>query len=184
MKLIILMFALLCGWAKITLGQRNIQFIYVGSGKVDHDSVVIGSMHFPGGYSGSKHLKVYYTDQRTLDTLRSYILHSNFVKESHSSRNENYGIDTLKLLDVYKIIGVAENPLYVDGIVCFKLFLSTTRYLNYVGLENTTGWNAMSDMMFQCHKGFLHRNEIRESDRQIDMPRMVDTPRNLAKSNH
>jgi hypothetical protein len=184
MKIIILHFALLCGLAKITVGQQNIQFIYIGSGRVDHDSVMITSMRFSGGYPESKNLKVYYTDPMILDTLRSYISHSNYVRESYSSPSKNKEIDTLKLLDAYKITGVDERPLYVDGADCFNLFLSVQRYLDHVNLANTTAWNAMFNMIFQCHEEFLRRNEMGNPDFQIRVPTIIDTPKALVKSSN
>jgi hypothetical protein len=77
MKPVILLFPLLCGLGKITVGQQNILFIYIASEKGVHDSALITSVHFPRGYLESKILQVYYTDQRTIDTVRSYISHSN-----------------------------------------------------------------------------------------------------------
>lgn len=168
----------------MAVGQQNIEFIYNGSDRVDHDSVVITSMQYPGRYSESKHLKVYYTDQRTLDTLRSYISHGNYIRGRYTSPRKNEGIDTLKLLDVYKITGADAHPLFADGIDCFKLFLSAKRYLQYVGLARTTAWNAMSDMIFQCHEEFLHRNEISNPTRQIIMPRITDSPRIMTNPNN
>ena len=118
-------------------------------------------------------MKIYYTDERTLDTIRSYISQSNFVKR------ENGEIDTIKKIDAYKIIGVDEHPLYVYGHDCFKLFKSVDRYLWTVGLKNSIGRNAMDFLIFQCRDGSVHRSlEYGRSSQIVDPFRaIVDSPR-------
>jgi hypothetical protein len=146
----------LCGFIRIATGQQKIQFIYVGSEKY-YESIVITSGHLPEDPEGKdlSHKKIYYADQRSFDTLKAYILRSDFVNLSDVPISENGKIDTLKLLDAYKIIAADSDTLFIAGHNCFKLFSSSEEYLAHVGLSNTVAWYAVRHLMFQCHEEFL-----------------------------
>jgi len=150
------------------VGQQNIEFIYIGSGKGSHDSVVISSANpndnHPKCLEGP-FTKVYYTDQLSMDSLRSFITHTDFVTKSYRSKVKNNEIDTLAQLDAYKIMGAAPYPLYLDGSNCYQFFVSAWAYLG-----RSVASNAMFHLMFLCHEEFLHRDEIYEPAAHIEDP--------------
>lgn len=161
MKLLILLFpALLCGFRTVSVGQQDIQFIYIGCEKGSHECVLITSTDLGGRYSESKEpqfRKEYYTDQRTIDTLKSYISRSNYITHLSAPEIAKAEIDTHKLVDAYKIIGIDKYTFFVKGNDCLKLFLSTMRYLDQVGLSKTPARYAMTQLLFQCHQEFWRR---------------------------
>jgi hypothetical protein len=162
MKLFLLIFpTLLCGFRMVSVGQKNIQFIYIGSEKEGHECVLITSTDLGGRYSESKEpqfkKEYYYTDQRTIDTLKSYISRSNYITQLSASEIANAEIDTHKLVDAYKIIGIDKYTFFVKGNDCLKLFLSTMRYLDQVGLSKTSARYAMTQLLFQCHQELWRR---------------------------
>jgi hypothetical protein len=182
MKLIILLFiVLLCGIPRIAEAQQSIQFIYIGSENGDHDSVLITTANPYDEHSKSlegRLTKVYYIDQTSIDSLRSFITRIGFVTRSYSSKNKKKGIDALAQLDVYKIIGAAPYPLYVEGRNCYQFFISAWGYFGYLG--RSVASNAMFELIFQCHEEFLHRD--------LDTPQavIIEDPyhRLKAKPNH
>jgi len=172
MKLILLLLPLLlCGFPRIAVGQQRIQFIYIGSEKGDHDSVLITTAN---PYDEcSKNLegrltKVYYTDQTSIDSLRSFMTRIDFITKSYPSKNKKKEIDTLAQLDVYKIIGAAPYPLYVEGSNCYQFFVSGWGYFGSLGRSVVS--NAMFRLIFQCHEEFMHGDEIIEPAAQIEDP--------------
>ncbi|HET6255231.1 MAG TPA: hypothetical protein VFE32_14215 [Puia sp.] len=149
-------------WPQKLVDVRTIQFVYIGPEKGDHESVWITSAAFQNEFqrnADSLHEKGYYTDQKTIDTLRSYIARSNYVSQSYDSKIRKIEPDTLALLDAYKITGVAPYPLFTSGYDCYTLIMSTMQYLVNVGLSTSIGLNAMMHLMFLCHEEFLHRDE-------------------------
>ena len=180
MKLVILLFLVfLGGFTRIAVGQKNIQFIYIGSEPCCGEDVLITSADFRGDYlkgKDSRLTKLYYTDQRTLDTLRSFISRSNWVKRSDTSNRENIEIDMLKSLDAFKIIGVDSFPLYIAGHDCYKLFSSTWIYLGKVRIGRIAGYTAMNRLMFECHEEFLRR------DLDTPQPVIIEDPYHRLKS--
>ncbi|HET6255230.1 MAG TPA: hypothetical protein VFE32_14210 [Puia sp.] len=155
-------FISLCSFAQVARCQETIRFVYIGPEKGDHESVWVTSAAFQNEFqrnADSLHEKVYYTDQRTIDTLRSYIARSNYVTQSYDPNIRKIEQDTPTLLDAYKITGVAPYPLFISGSDCFTLFVSTWHYLGNIDLGTTTGWNAMFHLMFLCHEEFLLRHE-------------------------
>jgi hypothetical protein len=172
MKLILLL-SLLCGLMTVAAGQQNLQFIYIGSDQGGRESVLITSSNSQADYlkgKNSRMVKVYYTDQRTIDSIRSYISRSKWVTRFDSFNRGNGEKDTLKLPDAYKIMGVDSHPLYVEGKGCRNLFLSTGYYLGSIGLGITAGSNAMENLMFQCDREFLLRHLIKSPGPQIEDP--------------
>jgi hypothetical protein len=189
MKLIILLLpVLLCGFINIAVGQRNIQFIYIGSEPRTNEGVLITSAAFRGEYlngEGRRLTKIYYTNQKALDTLKSYISSSNLVNLSDSFKRENGKIDTVKLIDAFKIIGADANPLYIRGKDCFALFTFSLNYLTKVGLGNTSVYMAMRDLSYQCHEGSFQRGiDLSRFHQLKDTFRIKDSPRILVKPNN
>jgi hypothetical protein len=190
MKLILLLLpVLLFGFVRIAAGQQNVQFIYIGSYPDNHEDVLITSADFRGDYlrgKDSRLTKMYYTNQRTLDTLKSYILRNNWIKRSDTSKRENDKIDTGKLSDAYKIMGADAYPLYFKGKDCVKLFITIMRDLTNVGLGKTSVYNAMNHLFFQSDVEYLHRDMIDARQlNQNEVPyRIEDTPRIMAKPNN
>jgi hypothetical protein len=188
-KLIFLLpLVFLAGFARIAEGQQNIQFIYIGSDPRGTKEVLLTSGAFQGDYlvgEDSHRAKIYYVDQRTLDTIRSYILQSNLVKRSDTSKSQIDKVDTVKFLDAYKIIATEPDTLYVKGKDCEGLFVSTWQHLAGLGLINTPGFNAMQYLMFQCYVEAWHRDLILgPPPYQILAPSITDTPRITAKPNN
>jgi hypothetical protein len=188
MKLILLPLVIwLCGFTRIAVGQQNIQFIYIGSHPLSHEDVLITTTGFRGDYlqgKDSRLTKIYYTNQRAFDTLKSYISRSNWIKRSDSSLPENGEINTAKSIYAFKIIGADANPLYIRGRDCFELFRSTSDYLGLVGLFNTPAYNAISHLRIQCQEQFFYRNSPIRPTRQIDTFRILDTPGIKVKLNN
>ena len=150
---------------------------------------MITSAAFQGDYlkgSDLRLIKIYYTNQRTLDTLSSYISRSNWIKRSDTSKRDNGKIDTVEVIDAFKIVGADRYPLYVRGKDCLKLFTGTMRYLINVDLGRTSVYNAMDQLMVECYRKFLHRNSDDISGRSHEDPfrRIDDTPRIKAKANN
>jgi hypothetical protein len=172
MKLILLL-PLVCGLVTVAAGQQNLQFIYIGSDQTGRESVLITSSNSQADYLKGKDprmVNVYYTDQRTIDSIRSYISQSKWVSRFDTFNRGNGEMDTPKLPDAYKIMGVDSHPLYVEGKDCLSLFLSTGYYLGSIGLTRTGGSNAMENLMFQCDQEFLRRHLINVPGPQIQDP--------------
>src|SRR5579864_2563810 len=119
MKIALLLIpVLLCGFISIVVGQQNLQFIYVGSEPRTNEGVLITSTTFQGDYlkgKDSPRTKIYYTNQRILDTLRSYISHSHLVKRGDRFMREHDEIDAVKLIDAFKIVGAGADPFFITG---------------------------------------------------------------------
>src|ERR1700734_3253613 len=136
-RILVFLPVLICGIMRMAVGQQNIQFIYIGAYPGAHEDVLITSAAFQGDYLKGKYTrltKMYYTNQKTLDTLKSYISRSNLVRRLDSYKRENGEIDTGMLIDAFKIIGAGPNPLYIRGKDCFALFTFSLNYLTNVGL--------------------------------------------------
>jgi hypothetical protein len=190
MKLIILFLpVLLCGFINISLGQQNIQFIYIGSTPDNYQDVLISSATFQGDYikgNDRRLTKIYYTNQRTLDSVKAYILRSSWVKRSDTSEREKSEVDTVKLIHAFKIVGVETYPLYVKGKDCSDLFISTMRHLIIVNLGNTSAYSAMDQLMVECNEKFWNRNSNPPQSQSNEGPyrRIEDTPRIKVNSNN
>jgi hypothetical protein len=115
-------------------------------------------------------VNVYYTDQRTIDSIRSFISQSEWVNRFDTFNRGNGEIDTSKLRDAYKIMGVETHPLYVEGYGCLSLFLSTEYYLGSIGLRISGGYSAMADLEFQCQRELFRRHLIKAPGSQIQDP--------------
>ncbi|HEV3411444.1 MAG TPA: hypothetical protein VG101_03155 [Puia sp.] len=172
MKLILLL-PLVCGLMTVAAGQQYLQFIYIGSDQRGRESVLITSSNSQADYlkgKDSRMVKVYYADQRTIDSIRSYISRSKWVNGLDSFSRGNGEKDSPKLPDAYKIMGVDSHPLYIEGKGCLNLFLSTGYYLGSIGLGFTGGSNAMENLTFQCDQEFLLRHLIKSPRPQIQDP--------------
>jgi hypothetical protein len=116
-----------------------------------------------------RHTKVYYTDQISVDTLRSLITRTNLVTNSCPWKIQEKDNDTFARLDVYKIIGAAQSPLYVEGSNCLKLFGSW----GYLG--KSAAANAMFYLMLRC------RVKSWRNDVEVDPETQIRDPYHILK---
>ena len=172
MKLILLL-QFICGFMTVVAAQQNFLFIYIGSDHSGRGSVLITSDDSQVRYlegKDSRMVKVFHTDQRTLDSIRSYIWRNHWVNRCDTFNRGNGEMDSLKLSDAYKIVGVDSRPLYVGGEDCLTLFLSTWYYLDTIGFATSGGPGAMENLALQCEQKYIRRHLINAPGPQIEDP--------------
>jgi hypothetical protein len=136
--------------------QENMQFTFIGNVGGNHESVIITS---------AKDLKmndveVLHMDQRTLDTLRTYILRNCTEKGSNDAPQKNGTTDTLNAHGNIKVTGVDSIPLYFNKDAYSELIFSAMRYFKIVGLKTPTVNFVLERLRFVGYKRFFYRDFV------------------------
>jgi hypothetical protein len=132
------------------------QFTFIGNAGGNHESVIITSA------KGLKmnDVEILLVDQRTLDTIKSYILRYYIEKSGNVAPTKNGTTDTLNLLSDIKVTGVDSIPLYFNKDAFSELVYSAMRYLRTVDLNPSTVNFVLRHLLYLGHEKLFHRDFV------------------------
>lgn|GEM_PF-4558030 len=134
----------------------SVRFVYIGAEGGDHGTVAIcaGAAIKPADRPGDDILgKAYLTDWPTLDKIKSSIAKSNFVMDYIDERLDSIQKYKEARYDKYKIIGVGDSTLYIQGENAARLFFQLLTV--FPDQLNNAGRYAMLELLSHTHSGFM-----------------------------
>jgi hypothetical protein len=136
--------------------QETMQFAFIGNTGGNHESLIITS---------AKDLKmndveVLLVDQRTFDTLKTYILRNYREKGGNVASPKNGSTDSLSAQSDIKVTGVDSMPLYFKKYAFSELVYSAMEYFKIVGLKTPTVNFVLERLRFVGGKRFFYRDFV------------------------
>jgi hypothetical protein len=136
--------------------QETMQFTFIGTVGGNDESVVLTS---------AKDLKindaeVLQMDQRTLDTLKIYILRNYLARRGNADFPKKGITDSVNAVSDIKVTGVDSIPLYFKKDTFTELVFSTMRHLEIVGLKTPTIHAALQHLRYLGHEEFYHSHLV------------------------
>jgi hypothetical protein len=156
MKPIILCLIGVIGLLTKATAQETMQFTFIGNASGNHESVVITTA------KGLKmnDVEILLVDQRTLDSIKSYILRYYIEKGGTIAPTKNGTTGSSNPPSDIKVAGVDSTPLYFSKGAFSELVFSAMRYLRTADLNPLTVNFVLLHLQYLGHERFLHRNFI------------------------
>ncbi len=156
MKPIILCLIGLIGLMNSATAQETMQFTFIGLVGGNHESVVITSAKD----FKMNNVEVLQMDQRTLDTLKIYILRNYMARRCNAAPPKKGITDSVNAVSDIKVTGVDSIPLYFNRDTFTELVFSTMRYLEMMGLKTPTTHAALQHLRYLGHEEFYHSHLV------------------------
>ncbi len=156
MKTIILSLIGVIGLLTHATAQETMQFTFIGNAGGNHESLIITSAKD----FKMNDVEVLQMDQRTLDTLKIYILRNYREKGGNVALPKNGSTDSLSAQSDIKVTGVDSMPLYFKKYTFSELVFSAMGYFKIVGLKTPTVNFVLERLRFVGGKRFFYRNFV------------------------
>ena len=131
------------------------QFTFIGNAGGNHESLIVTSAK----NSQTNEAEILHLDQKSLDTLKSYILRNSFEQRGKFT-SKKATTDSLYAHRDIEVLGVDSIPLYFEKDAFSELVFSAMEYLKIVGLKTPAVNFVLERLRFVGYKRFFYRDFV------------------------